>query len=262
MTLRNIRLLIAYDGSAYSGWQRQNNAPTIQGTLEKSIAVMTGAKTTLHGAGRTDAGVHATGMTANFETRASIACEGFINGLNSMLPKDIRILEVDEVDIDFHSRYSATAKTYAYTFFTGEIQLPTDRLYTAHYFCNLDVQQLIRALESIRGTHDFSSFEAAGSRDTSSENGRGAVRTLFQAELSPYTDKADTWIFTFTGDGFLRHMVRNIVGTLLEVGSGKITPGDFRSIFSSCDRKCAGATAPACGLVLKKVHYKPFSSQQ
>lgn len=261
MAQRNIRLLIAYDGSAYSGWQRQNNAPTIQGTIEDSIRVMTGTKITLHGAGRTDAGVHSLGMTANFETEASIACEGFFNGLNSMLPKDIRILQVNEAAKDFHSRYSATGKTYCYTIFTGEIQLPTDRLYTAHYPCRFNKQAVSQALSYILGEHDFTSFEATGSRDSSIQTGRGAVRTLFQAETSTHFDKAETWVFTFTGDGFLRHMVRNIVGTLIEVGSGRITPDDFKSIINKHDRDCAGPTAPACGLMLTQVHYTPLSQK-
>ncbi len=260
MTLRNIRLLIAYDGGNYSGWQRQKNAPTIQGKVEESIAVMTGSKVTLHGAGRTDAGVHATGMTANFVTRASIACEGFLNGLNSMLPKDIRILEVVEAEKDFHSRYSATGKTYRYMIFTGSVQLPTERLYTAHYPCHFNVQAVLKALVNIRGTHDFSSFEATGSRDTSQHSGRGAIRTLFEADLAAHIDNSDTWLFTFTGDGFLRHMVRNIVGTLMDVGADRITPDDFRLILVNRDREHAGPTAPACGLELHKVHYTQLSS--
>lgn len=260
MTLRNIRLLIAYDGSSYSGWQRQNNAPTIQGTIEDSIAVMTGNKITLHGAGRTDSGVHSIGMTANFETEASIACEGFLKGLNSMLPKDIRVLQVDEVEKDFHSRYRATGKTYCYTIFTGRIQLPTDRLYAAHYPCRFNAQATLQAISHILGTHDFTSFEATGSRDVSIPTGRGAVRTLFNAELHQHQEKQDTWRFSFTGDGFLRHMVRNIVGSLMEVGADRITPDDFKSILQNRNREYAGPTAPACGLILEKVYYEPISS--
>lgn len=256
---RNIRLLIAYDGSNYSGWQRQNNAPTIQGAIEDSIAVMTNGNVTLNGAGRTDAGVHAIGMVANFTTISGIPCNGFLSGLNSMLPKDIRILRVAEENGAFHSRYNATGKTYSYTIFTGTVQLPTERLYAAHYQGYFDNKAVLQALNHIQGTHDFTSFEASGSRDISIKSGRGAVRTIYRAELSPHTIKPDTWIFSFTGDGFLRHMVRNLVGTLMDAGSNKTTPDQFKYILHNLDRDSAGPTAPAHGLVLDKVHYEPFS---
>lgn len=256
MTRRNLRLLIAYDGGGYKGWQRQNNGPTIQETIESRLAVMTGSDITLHGAGRTDAGVHAIGMVANFATVSAIPCSGFTKGLNSMLPKDIRILHMEEAADDFHSRYSATGKTYCYSVFTGAIQLPTERLYTAHYQGRLDDQAVRQALGHILGTHDFTSFEATGSRDTADERCRGAVRTLFRAELSPHEQKKDTWLFTFTGDGFLRHMIRNLVGTLLYVGSGRITPDEFKAVLQNRDRTTAGPTAPAGGLALHAVHYQ------
>ena len=181
MTPRNIQLLIAYDGENFSGWQRQKNAPTIQGTIEDSLAMMTNGEITLNGAGRTDAGVHAIGMVANFTTVSTIPCNGFFLGLNSMLPKDIRILRVDEAENDFHSRYNATGKTYSYTIFTGNIQLPTERLYAAHYQGFFDNKAVLQALNQIHGTHDFTSFEASGSRDLSIKSGRGAGRTLFHA---------------------------------------------------------------------------------
>lgn len=259
MTRRNLRLLIAYDGGAYSGWQRQQNAPTIQGTIEDRLAVITGNNITLHGAGRTDAGVHATGMVANFATGSAIPCSGLMNGLNSMLPKDIRIRHVDEADENFHSRFNATGKTYCYTFFTGPIQLPTERLYTAHYHARFDDQMVRQALDHLLGLHDFASFEATGSRDATGRNSRGAIRTLFQAELATYPGKINTWFFTFTGDGFLRHMIRNLVGTLMDVGSGKTSPEEFRAVLQCRDRNAAGPTAPACGLTLKTVHYLPLS---
>jgi tRNA pseudouridine38-40 synthase len=182
-----------------------------------------------------------------------------MNGLNSMLPKDIRILHVDEAEGDFHSRYHATGKTYLYTVFTGEIQLPTKRLYTAYYPGHFDDKNVRQALNHIQGTHDFTSFEATGSRDVTNQKGRGAIRTLFRTELSPHPRKPKTWVFSFTGDGFLRHMVRNLVGTLMDVGAGRMTPDDFRSVLHNRDRDGAGPTAPACGLLLEKVHYEPFS---
>ncbi|MDW7773453.1 MAG: tRNA pseudouridine(38-40) synthase TruA [Desulfobulbaceae bacterium] len=253
MNGRNIRLLTAFDGSLYSGWQRQENAPTIQGALEKCLQVMLATDITLHGAGRTDAGVHALGMVANFQTTSTIPCSGLLRGLNSMLPRDIRILEVDEAPLDFHSRYSATGKSYRYDIFTGEIQLPTERLYCAHYPGSHDSSRITDCLARIRGSHDFSSFEGSGSRDTSRENSRGAVRTLFHASS---TEKSEKLSFFFTGDGFLRHMVRNLVGTLMEVGRGKITPEEFQQILVLRDRAAAGPTAPARGLFLERVFYE------
>ena len=258
MTQRNIRLLIAYDGSDYSGWQRQKNSPTIQGTLEDRLSVMTNSDITLHGAGRTDAGVHANGMVANFMTESPIPCTGYLKGLNSMLPRAIRILKVDGVSPEFHSRYSATGKTYKYSIFTGLIQQPIGRLYTAHYPGNFDIRTVSEALRNLNGTHDFSCFEAAGSRDIS-RPGRGAVRTLYETKLIPHKLNKNAWTLIFTGDGFLRHMIRNIIGTLMEVGTGKLTLKDFNAVLESQSREQAGPTAPACGLILEKVHYTPLT---
>lgn len=262
MTDRNIRLLIAFDGTAYSGWQRQKSAPTIQGEIELCLQRMTGAAVTLHGAGRTDAGVHALGMVANFRTRARIPCPGFLQGLNSMLPPDIRILEASEVPDEFHSRYSATGKTYRYTICTAPIQLPTERLYATHVSRPLDAARIRAALARVIGSHDFASFEGNGSRDPESGGfaGRGAVRILYLAEYSAQAAQPDTWYFRFTGNGFLRHMVRNLVGTLLLVGSGRITPDEFAAILQSKDRTRAGATAPAHGLLLEQVLYESLAT--
>jgi len=255
VTTRNIRLLIAFDGSNYCGWQRQQNAPSIQGTLEKCLTRMLGAPATVYGSGRTDAGAHALGMVANFHAPSAIPCLGFLNGLNSMLPRDIRILEVNEAAPEFHSRYSAVAKSYRYDICTGRIQLPTDRLYCAHFPGPVDSSSIRSCLETILGTHDFASFEGSGSRDTSRVNSRGAVRTLLHTDLIPHPQRPGNWSFSFTGDGFLRHMVRNLVGTLMQVGSGKHVPADFRLILEQQDRSAAGPTAPAHGLFLEKVYY-------
>ena len=260
MSERNIRLLLAFDGSAYSGWQRQKSARTIQGEVEQCLQRMTGAAAILHGAGRTDAGVHALGMVANFHTRARIPCPGFQQGLNSMLPPDIRILEAIEVPSRFHSRYSATGKTYRYTICTAAVQLPLQRLYATHVPCPLDAAQIRAALARVIGSHDFSSFEGTGSRDREAEGfaGRGAVRTLYRAEFVALATQPDTWFFRFTGNGFLRHMVRNLIGTLLLVGKGKIAPDEFAATLQHRDRTRAGATAPAHGLLLEQVLYEPL----
>lgn len=259
MSKRNVRLLITFDGSRYSGWQRQKNAPTIQGTLEKCLMTMVDSKITLHGAGRTDAGVHALGMTANFQTESAIPCSGFQRGLNSMLPPDIRVLNITDAAMDFHSRYSATGKSYRYDIFTGKIQLPTDRLYCTHFPLDLNADKVYQCLEYISGTHDFASFEGTGSRDVK-KSIRGAVRTMFHASFTPHPIEPDHWSFSFTGDGFLRHMVRNLVGTLIEAGTGKISVDSFQEILENRDRQAAGPTAPAHGLFLVKVFYEPISS--
>lgn len=257
---RNIRLLIAFDGTRYNGWQRQENAPTIQEAIERKLAVMTASNVRLHGAGRTDAGVHALGMVANFRTRAAIPCQGFLHGLNSMLDPDIRILAADEADDLFHSRRSATGKTYRYHLCTGKVQSPLERLYAAHYPMRFDAGAIRMALSHIAGTHDFSSFEGSGSRDPARIGGRGAVRTIFRADLQPGPGRTEAWFFRFTGDGFLRHMVRNLVGTLLMVGKGTMSPDGFRAVCRGHDRRLAGPTAPARGLVLEQVFYEPIGT--
>jgi len=253
---RNIRLLIAYDGTGYSGWQRQNDTATIQGHLEDRLATMTGAPVTLHGAGRTDAGVHALGMVANFNTQAKISAQGFHRGLNSLLPADIRILAVNEVKTTFHSRFDATGKTYRYDILTGRVLMPTERLYALHVPGPLDIDRIHACLRHLLGSHDFSSFEASGSREPGRSNSRGAVRTIYRAEFFPCSGRDDAWSFRFTGDGFLRHMVRNFVGTLIDAGAGKITPEEFLAIRRSRNRCQAGPTAPARALFLEKVFYQ------
>jgi tRNA pseudouridine38-40 synthase len=250
--VRNIRLLIAYDGTAYAGWQRQAVQPTIQGLLEQKITLMTKAPITLHGAGRTDAGVHALGMVANFHTDSTIPCSGFMMGLNSMLPEDIRILRADEVAVDFQSRFQAKGKIYVYQFICAPILLPHQRLYYAHIPGSLDLPLMEKALSSLIGEHDFASFEASGSRDLTLTGGRGSVRRIVAASLQ---QQGDGWAMVIHGDGFLRHMVRNIAGSVFEVGKGKRTLADFQKIVAAKDRSQAGTTAPAKGLFLREVFY-------
>lgn len=259
---RNIKLLIAFDGSNYSGWQKQRNAKTIQGTLEKCLEVMVDSTVTLHGSGRTDAGVHALGMVANFETLSSIPCDGFLNGLNSMLPKDIRILKVEDEESSFHSRYNAAGKWYRYDICTAQIQNPTERLYCTHYPGQINIDSIRHCLDTIIGSHDFSSFEGSGSRDLTEDNSRGAVRTIFNADIASHPVKSETYTFSFVGDGFLRHMVRNLIGTLMEVGKGKCTPAEFETILRNRDRKTAGPTAPAHGLFMVQVFYDVKALEQ
>lgn len=250
---RNIKLLLAFDGTAYAGWQKQKSHKTIQGVIEDRLHVMTGEHTCLHGAGRTDAGVHALGMVANFATGTEIPCQAFAKGLNSMLPTDIRVLAATEVEAGFHARRSATAKTYWYNLTSGPVQLPTERLYCAHVFTALDIAAIQAGLAHVAGTHDFASFEGSGSRDPE-VGGRGAVRTIFAADLT-VMKSGNYHRFVITGDGFLRHMVRNIVGTMLVVGQGRMAPSEVAAILGARDRSAAGPTAPARGLFLKEVLY-------
>jgi tRNA pseudouridine38-40 synthase len=253
---RNIRLLLAYDGTGYSGWQRQKEQPTIQGEIEEKIVTMTGDPTTLHGAGRTDAGVHALGMVANFATESNIPCSGFLKGLNSLLPDDIRVLEVSEAAADFHARYSATGKCYLYHMTIGEAPVPTERLYSTHLYQPLRLEKVRRCLELLVGCHDFSSFEATGSRNPDSQDGLGAVREIYAAEVCrEQRGRIEKLQFQISGSGFLRHMVRNIIGTLVEVGQERRTVEEFADLFEILDRAAAGPTMPAKGLFLKKVYY-------
>lgn len=256
MQHRNIRLVIAYDGTNFCGWQRQRNGPSIQGALEEKLRIITAAQIAVHGAGRTDAGVHAQGMTAHFSTDATMPAAAFVKALNSMLPKEIRILEADEADPDFHARFSAKGKTYRYDFFTGPVQCPPERLYRTHFPCALQAERLFPGLKLLIGTHDFSSFEAVGSRDRSRTEGRGAVRTLFRADCLVDPARPEHFSFRFTGDGFLRHQVRNLVGTLIQLGSARLSNEQFSAVLEARDRNRAGPTAPACGLFLEQVHYE------
>lgn len=252
-TARNIKLLIAFDGTHFNGWQRQKHDVSIQGEIEKCLQIMTNSEVVLHGSGRTDAGVHADGMVAHFSTLSAITCPAFKKGLNSMLPSAIRILHAEEVPADFHSRFSARGKRYEYAIFKGEVMPPCRRLYALHVPYPIQWGKINTCLSMLVGTHDFSSFENSGSRDKTKESRKGAVRTLTTACLE--ARDSENYIFTFIGEGFLRQMVRNMVGTLLEVGRGQRTVEEFRASLSAKDRTAGGHTAPPHGLTLKEVLY-------
>jgi tRNA pseudouridine38-40 synthase len=252
--IRNIRLTLAFDGTNYCGWQRQKEMLSVQQVVEEAIATMSREQVNLQGAGRTDAGVHALGMVANFHTASTIPCPGFFKGLNSLLPTDIRVLKASEAEPAFHARKSASGKTYMYHICNTVVQLPTERLYSTHIPNRLNIDAIRACLDRVTGTHDFSSFEAVGSRDTKNDGGRGAVREIFAGQVLQL-EKSGRIAILLTGDGFLRHMVRNITGTVIEAGKGKISPDDFAAILRAKDRTCAGPTAPAHGLFLKEVYY-------
>jgi tRNA pseudouridine38-40 synthase len=251
--MRTVKLVISYDGTGYCGWQRQKNGPTIQAEIEHAVSIICDHSTTIHGAGRTDAGVHALGMSAHFQTLSRIHCKKLIKGLNALLPSQIRILEVADQPEDFHARYWATGKTYRYSFFTGAIQCPRRRLFESHYPSVLSSSAVNSCLQLVVGTHDFSSFETSGTRDKTITTGKGATRKIFRAQLEQ--PEPELYHLFFSGDGFLRHMIRNMAGTIIEVGQGKFTVNGFERIFESRDRRQAGPTAPAHGLTLISVDY-------
>ena len=246
--LQNFRLDIEYDGTAYHGWQRQTNARTVQGTIEAVLETMTAQSVTLIGSGRTDAGAHATGQVANFCVKTRLTSGVFLRGLNSLLPEDIVIKDCREVEESFHARYDAQSKVYHYRILNRPIPAALNRQYAWHITKPLDLEAISKAMICLKGKRDFSAFEAAGSSQ------KHAVRTVIQLSLTG-KDADGYVVFSIEADGFLRHMVRNIVGTLVDVGLGKTSTGDFESILLSKDRKQAGITAPAHGLFLRDVRY-------
>jgi len=245
--LKNFKLTIEYDGTAYHGWQRQKNERSIQGEIEKAIRTMTGKRVALIGSGRTDAGVHALGQVANFHCETDLIPKTFQTGINSLLDGDIVIKACGKVDANFHARYDAKSKTYSYWILNRPEPAAICRQYAWFIRNTLDGSAIQEAIFSIVGTHDFKAFEGAGSpRSTTS-------RHMMHAEL--VRQKQGYLILNFKADGFLKFMVRNIVGSLVEVGRGKITPNGFQQILLSRDRSLAGATAPAHGLFLMNVDY-------
>jgi len=253
--MRNIRLVIAYDGADFHGWQRQPHAPTIQEALETAIARITGGPVKLYGSGRTDAGVHAAGQVANFETLCSIPCGSLLKALNGILPAAIRVKEAEEAPVTFHARYNAASKTYRYRILQAPICPPFLARYVYHHPYPLNCRRMAKAARLLEGEHDFTSF--AGS-DPANKNKKGQiasnVRQVFKSSLA-VRKELSLVVYEVRGSGFLHHMVRNIVGTLLEVGNGKLRPEDLPAILEARDRSQAGATAPACGLCLVRVEY-------
>ncbi len=245
---KNIRLIVAYDGSRYHGWQRQKNALTIQGVLEDGIRKMTGKSATLIASGRTDAGVHAFHQVCHFITQSDISPESFRRGLNSLMAPDIFIREATPVPLAFHARYDAKGKTYEYRILNRSEPDIFLRFYSWHIRTRLDLDQMRKCLSLLQGKRDFSSFRSTGSGNTN------PIREITRAEIRML--EGDLLYFFFEADGFLRHMVRNLMGTLVEVGLGRIDVEGFDKILQSKDRKLAGIKAPAQGLFLKMVRYE------
>ncbi len=245
--VRNFKIIVEYDGSNYCGWQRQNNDPTIQETIEQALAKMIDQKISVIGSGRTDAGVHAYGQVANFKCNTRLSASDFLGGLNSLTPEDIVIVKCQRVADDFHARFSATSKIYMYQILNRTNPAAIMRQYAWHIRKALDLEAMRTAIPHLIGSHDFRAFEGAGSPRSHS------IRNVLNASLK--RENGGCVVFEIEADGFLRYMVRNIVGTLVEVGLGKISPDDFKQILDTKDRSRAAATAPAQGLFLKRVNY-------
>jgi tRNA pseudouridine38-40 synthase len=244
---RNFRLTIEYDGADFHGWQRQKADRSVQDCIEKALARIARTKVTLHGAGRTDAGVHALGQVASFTADIRIEPAALRKALNSLLPDDIAIHDCRRVDPGFHARFSARSKVYEYRILNRDIPPAVGRRYVWHIRRHLDLEAMQTAADCILGRHDFASFEGAGSPR------RDSVRRVIAAGWSdPGPDRLS---FQIEADGFLRHMVRNLVGTLVEVGSRRREPESMRDLLAVGDRRQAGATAPAAGLFLIEVRY-------
>jgi tRNA pseudouridine38-40 synthase len=244
---RNIKIILEYVGTRYHGWQRQANGLTVQEVLEECIGKITEEDIMVVGSGRTDAGVHAMNQVANFRTNTNIDETGLLRGINSLLPWDVVVKELAEVDASFHARYNAKSKMYMYQIYCGAVRSALYRDFAWFVHDTLDVEKMREAAHLLLGTRDFSSFCGA---DCGIVN---HVRTVMLAGLA--TDHRGMVKFCIEADGFLKYMVRNIVGTLVDVGRGKLSETEFMRITEARDRKQAGQTAPAHGLFLKAVKY-------
>ncbi len=255
--MRNLRLILSYDGADFAGWQVQPGRTTVQGALASAIGRLSGENVLPQGSGRTDAGVHALAQVASFSTASAIPVENWMRALNDILPASIRVLEVTEAAPEFHARKSARAKTYRYRMYRGAICPPFLARYVWHYPYPLEESAVVAAAGVVVGEHDFTSFAAvdpervermAGAENSHTTN----VRTIFS---SSWTCEGEELIYTVRGSGFLHHMVRNLVGTFLLVGKGTVSLEDLRRILDARQRTAAGPTAPASGLYLVEVEY-------
>jgi tRNA pseudouridine38-40 synthase len=245
---RTLKLTVAYDGTRFVGWQRQTEGVSVQGLLEDALARLEGGPVTVHGAGRTDAGVHALGQVASAQVTSAHPVEVVARALNACLPPEIRVTSVDQAADDFHARFSARSKTYRYAIRNAPIVSPFERAYVWHVQDRLDLEAMRQGAAALVGTHDFAAFRSTGSevKDT--------TRTITQSELV-VSEAATRLVYEITGDGFLRHMVRAIVGTLVEIGRGQRPAASIPALLAGGSRAEAGATAPPQGLFLVRVDY-------
>jgi tRNA pseudouridine38-40 synthase len=250
--MRNLKLILSYDGSDFAGWQVQPDAVTVQGTLATAIGRISGEKVLPQGSGRTDAGVHALAQVVTFVTESSVPTANFVKALNDVLPVSVRVLEVEEAAADFHARKSARAKTYRYRIYRAAICPPFLARYAWHYPYPLDERAMVRAAGLVEGEHDFTSFAAVDPERVQEGVPVSNVRGIFS---SSWERQGDEFVYTVKGSGFLHHMVRNLVGTFILVGKGTLRAEDITRILEARNRSAAGATAPASGLYLVGVEY-------
>ena len=243
-----IHLILEYDGTDYSGWQRQDNAPTVQQTAEEALLRLTGEKTVLHAASRTDAGVHALGQSAHFDTESRIPPEKFSYAMNALLPPDVRVRSSRLVPGDFHAQRDALGKRYRYLFYNSPHAGAINRRTHAHIYYPMDVSRMAEAAEALRGRHDFIAFAASGF------SVKTTVRTIWDARVRDLGEGEIA--LTVEGDGFLYNMVRIIAGTLAAIGTGRLGEDAIARALASGDRLDLGPTAPALGLTLMKVFYE------
>ena len=246
MAKKRVCLVVAYDGTNYHGWQVQNNAVTIESELNRCLSELLGENIEVIGASRTDAGVHALGNVAVFDTEARMPAEKISYALNQRLPEDIRIQNSGEVAADWHPRHCRSRKTYEYRIYRGQFPMPVKRLYAHFTYHQLDVEAMRRAAVYLEGEHDFRSFCQTGAQVEST------VRTIYEVAVE---EQGSDLVIRVCGNGFLYNMVRIIVGTLMEVGQGKRTPESMQAVLAAADRTAAGPTAPANGLMLIKYEF-------
>ena len=244
--MRRIRLRVAYDGTAYCGWQVQPEVPTIEGELNQAISRLTKEEIIVIGASRTDAGVHAKGNVAVFDTESTIPADRFAYALNPLLPEDIVVVASDEVEADWHPRHCDTEKTYEYKILNRKIDMPLQRLYSHFCYFNLDLEKMQKAASYLIGEHDFKSF------CTVRTQAEETVRTIYSLTVTKVDDLITIRI---SGSGFLYNMVRILAGTLIGVGRGAIAPEQIPAILEAKDRQAAGMTVPPQGLTLVKIDY-------
>lgn len=245
--MKRIKLVVAYDGTNYRGWQIQKNGETIESVLNRALTELTGEEIHVMGSSRTDSGVHAMGNVAVFDTEARMAADKFSYALNQRLPEDIRIQHSCEVPPDFHPRYQETVKTYEYRILNREFPLPAFRLNTYFTYYALDTDRMQKAAEYLLGEHDFQSFCASGAQV------KTTVRTVYDLRV---LKDGDLITICITGNGFLYNMVRIIAGTLIKIGTGEWSPESMKDILEAKDRTKAGPTAPAKGLTLMEIVFK------
>lgn len=246
--MRNLKVVMSYNGARYHGYQIQNNADSIQQTVERAIKTLTGEETSINGCSRTDTGVHAKAFVFNFKTENHIPCSGFLKGMNALLPTDIAILSCEDVNDNFHARFDSKGKEYLYRINCADVRDVFAENLALHYPYKLDIEKMKSAAKLLCGTHDFAAFCKAEAK----EHLATTVRTVYSVDIRQNGEYTEVLV---SGDGFLHNMVRIIVGTLIYISEGKRTEQDILYALETGDRELAGKTVAPCGLYLNKVFY-------